>query len=93
MGGVLCRRLDHYILSLVDISTAKPPLSLKSLDLAFLTRHDGTFHHLSPQHLDRYVSEFSGRHNIRNADTIDMMAFIAKEMVGRRLRYRELVAD
>ena len=53
--------------------------------------HDGTFHHLSPKHLDRYVSEFSGRHNIRNADTVDQMAIIAKDMVGRRLRYRELV--
>ena len=54
--------------------------------------HDGTFHHLSPQHLDRYVSEFSGRHNIRNADTIDMMGIIAREMVGRRLRYQDLVS-
>ena len=54
--------------------------------------HDGTFHHLSPKHLDRYVSEFLRRHNIRNADTVDQMAIIAKDMVGRRLRYRELVA-
>ena len=55
--------------------------------------HDGTFHHLSPQHLDRYVAEFSGRHNIRNADTIDMMGIITRAMVGRRLRYQDLVAD
>ena len=54
--------------------------------------HDGTFHHFSEKHLDRYVTEFSGRHNIRNADTADQMAIIAKRSVGKRLRYRELVA-
>ena len=53
--------------------------------------HKGTFHHLSAKHLDRYVTEFAGKHNIRNADTVDQMAIIAKDMVGRRLRYRELV--
>ena len=55
--------------------------------------HDGTFHHLSRKHLDRYVSEFSGRHNIRNADTADQMAIIAKDMVGRRLTYADLIAN
>ncbi|MDE0704002.1 MAG: IS1595 family transposase, partial [Rhodospirillaceae bacterium] len=54
--------------------------------------HDGTFHHFSEKHLDRYVAEFSGRHNIREADTADMMAIIARRSVGKRLRYRDLVA-
>lgn len=27
--------------------------------------YHGTYHHMSPKHLDRYVREFSGRHNIR----------------------------
>lgn len=27
--------------------------------------HTGTFHKLSPRHLDRYVQEFAGRHNVR----------------------------
>ena len=54
--------------------------------------HDGTFHHFSEKHLDRYVSEFSGRHNMREADTIDMMAIIARRSVGKRLRYRDLTA-
>ena len=27
--------------------------------------HKGTFHKISPKHLDRYVQEFAGRHNIR----------------------------
>ena len=31
--------------------------------------HKGTFHKMSPKHLQRYVNEFAGRHNIRDADT------------------------
>ena len=54
--------------------------------------HDGVFHHFSEKHLDRYVSEFSGRHNMREADTADMMAAVARQSVGRRLRYADLIA-
>ena len=36
--------------------------------------HKGTFHKISPKHLDRYVQEFAGRHNVREADTVDQMA-------------------
>ena len=54
--------------------------------------HDGTFHHFSRKHLGRYVAEFASRHNMRNADTIDMMETLAARSVGKRLRYRELIA-
>ena len=52
----------------------------------------GTFHRMSPKHLDRYVDEFSGRHNIRRDDTIDQMGSVAHGMVGQQLRYRDLIA-
>lgn len=55
--------------------------------------YQGTFHHFSEKHADRYTTEFSGRHNSRDADTIDMMRGVVSGMVGRRLRYRELIAD
>ena len=55
--------------------------------------HKGTFHKMSPKHLQRYVNEFAGRHNIRDADTIDQMVGLASGMAGNRLRYRDLVAD
>ena len=55
--------------------------------------HTGTFHKLSPKHLQRYVSEFAGRHNIRELDTIDQMQEIVAGLTGRRLRYWELIAD
>ena len=54
--------------------------------------YHGTYHHMSEKHLDRYVTEFSGRHNDRERDTIDQMAGIAQGMVGKRLRYEDLIA-
>ena len=55
--------------------------------------HKGTFHKISPKHLQRYVNEFAGRHGIREQDTIDQMQSMIAGMVGRRLMYRELIAD
>ena len=52
----------------------------------------GTYHRMSPKHLDRYVGEFAGRHNSRPLDTIDQLRAIVRGMVGKRLRYRELIA-
>ena len=54
--------------------------------------HKGTFHRLSSKHLQRYVSEFAGRHNIRNQDTIDQMRDVVAGLIGRRLLYKDLVA-
>ena len=47
---------------------------------------------MSAKHLNRYVTEFSGRHNDRSADTTDQMVHMVQGMVGKRLRYRDLVA-
>ena len=54
--------------------------------------YHGTYHKMSPKHLGRYVTEFSGRHNDRPQDTIDQMSAIASGMAGKRLRYRQLIA-
>jgi len=54
--------------------------------------YQGTFHHFSEEHMDRYVGEFAGLHNIREEDTEDMMATITRQSVGKRLRYADLVA-
>ncbi len=55
--------------------------------------HMGTFHKISPKHLDRYVQEFATRHNLREADTVDIMGSLAAGTVGKRLRYRDLIVD
>ena len=54
--------------------------------------HKGTFHKLSPKHLDRYVQEFAGRHNLREQDTIDQLGSLQSGMEGKRLRYHTLIA-
>ena len=54
--------------------------------------HDGTFHKISPKHLQRYVSEFAGKHNIRESGTLTQMRDTIARFVGRRLLYRDLVA-
>ena len=53
--------------------------------------HKGTFHKISPKHLDRYVTEFAGRHNARGLDTQDQMKAAVAGMKGRRLKYRDLI--
>ena len=55
--------------------------------------HSGVFHKISPKHLDRYVREFAGRHNVRESDTITQMRHVVARLVGKRLMYRDLIAD
>ena len=53
--------------------------------------YQGVYHWMSAKHLHRYVTEFEGRHNDRLLDTIDQMAEIVRGMIGRRLRYDDLI--
>ena len=54
--------------------------------------HKGVYHKISPKHLDRYVQQFAGKHNIRDADTLAQMAAVVAGLVGQRLLYRDLIA-
>jgi transposase-like protein len=52
----------------------------------------GTFHHVSQQHLKRYLAEFDFRYNERSALGIEDAARMAKAIsgiVGKRLTYRQ----
>lgn len=51
----------------------------------------GTFHHLSAKHLERYTTEFAGRHNNRELDTEEHMEHLARGADGKRLTYAELI--
>ena len=55
--------------------------------------HKGVYHKISPKHLQRYVDQFSGKHGIRESDTVDQMASAVAGMIGKRLMYRSLIAD
>ncbi len=51
----------------------------------------GTYHHVSPQHLKRYLGEFDFRYNERTALGVNDKARAAKAIkgvAGKRLTYR-----
>ena len=56
---------------------------------------NGTWHHVSPKHLGRYVNEATFRLNEGNCevDTIDRMEEFARGVGGKRLAYADLIAD
>ena len=85
--AVIKHSLSEYVNG--DIHTN----GIESLWSMLKRAHKGTFHKLSPKHLDRYVQEFAGRHNIREQDTIGQLETISDGMNGKRLRYRQLIAD
>ena len=53
--------------------------------------YQGVYHQFSAKHLHRYVGEFEGRHNARPMDTAEQMAEIVRGMIGKRLRYADLI--
>ena len=50
----------------------------------------GPYHRMSPKHLQRYVDEFVGRHNVRGYDTVEQMEQVAKGFAGKHLPYKRL---
>lgn len=50
-----------------------------------------TYHQMSVKHLDRYVNEFAGRHNARPLDTLVQMEWLTRGLVGKHLRYQDLI--
>ena len=52
----------------------------------------GTYHKMSAKHLHRYVTEFAGRANVRDLDTITQMMILTCGMVGKKMRYQDLTA-
>ena len=44
--------------------------------------HTGVFHKISPKHLNRYVQEFAGKHNLRRLDTLAQMRVVVRLLAG-----------
>ena len=52
----------------------------------------GTFHHFSPKHMHRYISEMATRQSWREFNTIEVLEMLAKRLIGKHLTYSELIA-
>ncbi len=55
--------------------------------------YHGIYHKMSPKHMGLYIQEFSRRYNIRSNDTCDQMRIFVRDMAGKRLKCKDLVAD
>ena len=88
LSGVHHKQVKHSVGEYVDgkVSTN----GLESFWALLKRGYHGTYHKMSVKHLGRYVDEFAGRHNAREADTIVQMTWIARDMIGKRLKYKEL---
>ena len=53
--------------------------------------HKGTFHSMSPKHMQRYIDEFAGKNNMRHLDTSRQMQKMVRGLDRRRLTYRDLI--
>lgn len=84
--AVIKHSLSEYVRG--DVHTN----GIESLWSMFKRAHKGTFHKLSPKHLDRYVQEFAGRHNMREQDTGEQIGSLRAGMDSKRLHYKDLIA-
>jgi polyhydroxyalkanoate synthesis regulator phasin len=50
---------------------------------------DGTHHHVSHEHLDRYLSEFTFRHTTRKSSDTERVSLLGQQVGGKRLTYRK----
>ena len=67
--------------------------SIESFWAMLKRAHKGVYHKMSPKHLQRYIDEFAGRHNIRDGGPVlERMALIVEGLVGKRLTYDALTA-
>ncbi len=53
----------------------------------------GVYHKMSEKHLQRYIDEYTERHNHREDSTMKTISNTVKSMLGKRLTYEELTAD
>lgn len=53
----------------------------------------GIYHYVSPKHIDRYCDEFSYRYNYRKFSQDNVVRNAMLQSEGRRLKYKDLIAD
>ena len=87
------RAINHgareYVRGLVSTN------SIESVWALFKRSVHGTWHHVSPKHLSKYVNEATFRLNDGNCevDTLDRMEALARQLTDSRITYADLVAE
>ena len=64
---------------------------MESFWAALKRAYHGVYHQISKKHLNRYIVQFAGKHNLRPMDTEAQMKCVVAGLVGRRVTYKELV--
>jgi transposase-like protein len=72
----------HYVRGEVTTNTVEGFFSLLKRGL------NGTYHHVSQQHLHRYLAEFDFRYNARHVDDAMRSLLAFQQTEGKRLQYR-----
>jgi transposase-like protein len=79
--------VDHskeYVRGIVHVNFAESYFSLLKRGIM------GTFHHISADHMQRYLNEFDYRWNTRKVDTSTALNGVLKGAIGKRLTYRRI---
>ncbi|MCZ6835551.1 MAG: IS1595 family transposase [Planctomycetota bacterium] len=77
--------LYHYAIGINHVNTLEGFWSLIKRTIR------GTYVAVSPKHLDRYLDEMTRRFNLRDMPDGDRFRFVMTDILGRRLKYAELV--
>jgi transposase-like protein len=84
---VVTHRTGEYVRGKAHTNTAEGYFSQLKRSI------DGTHHHVSKQHLHRYLAEFDHRYNSRSIHDGERMAQTIRQTAGKRLTYREPTGD
>lgn len=74
---------DEYVRGNAHINTTEGYFSQLKRSL------DGTYHHVSERHLERYLSEFDYRYNSRKVKDGERTVEAIRRTTGKRLRYQQ----
>ena len=77
--------MEEYVRRDVHVNLAKNWFSLLKRGVT------GTFHHVSSQHLGRYVNEFQFRFNNRKVEDSVRAMFAIRGAEGKRLIYKDVI--
>jgi len=76
---------DEYVRGNAHINTAEGYFSQLKRSI------NGTYHHVSNKHLDRYLAEFDYRYSTRKAIDGDRTLRTIAQTKGKRLVYKDLI--